>query len=74
MSTPDERLLLIFESYRNAYERRAGDWKKATTPKQAIAIAQNVEALERHYLDAARNALDKNSAEVAAVDSDAKQD
>ncbi len=71
-TTPEERLILVYESYRNAYERRAKDWQKATTLKQAKAIAKNVDGLESAYLQAARNALDANGANVEAAFAQAK--
>jgi len=64
MTTPQERLFEVYESYRKAYERRTQDWKDATTTEQADAIEHNVEALERLYLDAAKAALDANGSKV----------
>ena len=67
MSTTQERQFQIYESYHKAYSRRASDWKEAKTEAQANAISDNVELLENHYLDAAKNALDANGGAVEAA-------
>jgi len=71
-STREERLLVVYESYRSAYERRVMDWKEATTVKQVNAIANNIDKLETLYLSAAQSALDANGANVEGALKDAK--
>jgi methyl-accepting chemotaxis protein len=67
MSTGYDRLLAVYDAYSKAYDRRLDDWSKASSSAQAKAIADNVDALETHYLRAAKQALDANSAAVEAA-------
>lgn len=72
-STPQERLFEVYESYRQAYDRRAIDWKECTTVAQAKSVAKNVDALETIYLQAAKQALETNSPSVELAYSAARQ-
>ena len=67
MSTPQERLFEIYETYRVAFANRAADWKLARTMKEADTIERNVDALESAYLRAAKQALDANGPAVEAA-------
>jgi hypothetical protein len=67
MSTAHERLLVVYEAYSKAYDRRLQDWSEAKNQAQAKAIADNVDRLETQYLRAAKNALDANGSAVEAA-------
>ena len=78
-STPAERLSVIYAAYKSAYARRAEDLKHVGSTEEAQRILDNVEALERAYLKAARQALEANGPAVeeayqAAKDACAKVD
>ena len=63
-SSEQDRLAVIYQSFKDAFARRAKDLKDAQTVAQANAILQNVHDLELAYLTAAKQALDRNGAAV----------
>ena len=71
MSSPAERLQLVYQSYKNAYARRADDLKSAMTAEQAQAILDNVDSLESDYLNSARQSLDATGVQVETAFHDA---
>lgn len=66
-SSATDRLSVIYAAYKSAYERRATDLKQAASTQEAQKILDNVEALERAYLKAARQALEANGPDVEAA-------
>ena len=66
-SSPADRLQLIYEAYKAAFARRGTDLKQAQTADEAQAVLDNVDSLERSYLDAARQALDANGDTIEAA-------
>ena len=71
-STSGDRLALVYAAYQDAFARRATDLQQAQTADQAQAVMDNVDALERIYLDAATKALDETGPEVEAAYNSAK--
>lgn len=71
-SSAQDRLMEVYKSYADAYDRRAGDLAAAQTPEQINAILTNVNTLECAYLDAARDALDASGAAVEQAYTDAQ--
>lgn len=71
-TTAHDRLIEVYQSYSDAYDRRAADLAAAQSPDQINAILTNVNALECAYLDAARNALDASGAVVEQAYADAQ--
>jgi len=57
-SSAHDRLIEVYKSYADAYDRRAGDLAAAQTPDQVSAILANVNTLECADLEAARAAVD----------------
>ena len=66
-SSSGERLALIYAAYQAAFARRASDLQQAQTADQAQAVMDNVDSLERIYLDAADKALDETGPDVEAA-------
>jgi hypothetical protein len=66
-SSEQERLAVIYQSFKDAFARRAKDLKDAQTAAQANAILKNVHDLELAYLTAAKQALDKNGPAIEAA-------
>ncbi len=64
MTTPTERLAVIYDSFKLAYSRRGEDLKAAASEEQANKILANVESLEKSYLDAAKHSLDATGDDV----------
>ena len=58
MSDSNDRLLVVYDAYSKAYDRRLQDWSEATSTEQAKSISDHVDALETLYLGAAKQALD----------------
>jgi hypothetical protein len=67
MSSPADRLMVIYNAYQDAYRRRASDLKSAMSNAQADAILANVEKLEAQYLKAAKASLEANGPNVEAA-------
>jgi hypothetical protein len=57
-STNDDRQALVYQSYKDAFERRSADLMAATSADQAKAVMANISALEAAWLTAANEALD----------------
>ena len=66
-STSGQRLAVVYAAYQAAFARRSSDLQQAQTADQAQAVMDNVDALERIYLDAANKALDETGPEVEAA-------
>jgi hypothetical protein len=71
-STAQDRLMEVYKSYADAYDRRAADLAAAQSPEQINAILANVNALECAYLEAARTALDATGPVVEQAYTDAR--
>ena len=71
-TTAQDRLLEVYQSYADAYDRRGTDLAAAQSPDQINAILANVNALETAYLEAARNALDATGPAVEQAYADAQ--
>ena len=71
-SSAHDRLIEVYKSYADAYDRRAGDLAAAQTPDQVSAILANVNTLECAYLEAARDALDATGPAVEQAYTDAQ--
>jgi hypothetical protein len=71
-TSPRDRLIEVYQSYSDAYARRADDLAAAQSPDQIRAILANVNALEATYLEAARNALDATGSVVEQAYADAQ--
>jgi len=67
-----DRLIALYQSYSDAYDRRAGDLAAAQTPDQINAILSNINTLECAYLEAARDALDATGPAVEQAYADAQ--
>lgn len=65
-SSPNDRLTIIYNAYKNAFARRAHDLKEATTADQVQSVMDHVDALEGSYLDAARTSLDASGPDIEA--------
>lgn len=72
MSSAQDRLLEVYKSYGDAYDRRAADLAAAQSPDQINAILANVNTLECAYLEAAREALDATGPVVEQAYADAQ--
>ena len=66
-SSASERLQVIYNAYKKAFERRAADLKSAKTADDVHQILANVDALELAYLKAAKQALDGSGPAVEAA-------
>ena len=71
-SSAHDRLIEVYQSYSDAYDRRAADHAAAQTPDQVSAIRANVNTLECAYLEAARDALDATGPVVEQAYADAQ--
>ncbi|HSI17284.1 MAG TPA: hypothetical protein VK980_05910 [Sphingomonas sp.] len=71
-STAQDRLMEVYQSYSDAYERRSDDLAAAQSPDQIKAILANVNTLEIAYLEAARNALDATGPAIEQAFTDAQ--
>jgi hypothetical protein len=71
-STAQDRLIEVYKSYSDAYERRPADLAAAQSPDQINAILANVNALECAYLEAARDALDATGPAIEQAYADAQ--
>ena len=71
-SSAHDRLIEVYQSYSDAYDRRAADLAAAQTPDQVSAILANVNTLECAYLEAARDALDATGPVVEQAYADAQ--
>ena len=67
MSSPAERLGVIYDSYQRAYGRRAQDLKEADSEQQAQAVLDNIDSLEGSYLTAGKDLLDATGGAVEAA-------
>lgn len=72
MTSAHDRLIELYQSYSDAYDRRAADLAAAQSPDQINAILANVNTLECAYLEAARNALDATGPAVEQAYADAQ--
>jgi hypothetical protein len=59
-STNQDRQALVYQSYKDAFERRGDDLMAATSKAEAQAVIANCSALEAEWLKAANEALDAN--------------
>jgi hypothetical protein len=59
-STSDDRQALIYQSYKEAFERRGADLMAATSADEARDVMANISALEASWLEAANDALEAN--------------
>jgi hypothetical protein len=63
-STNEDRQALVYQSYRDAFERRSADLMAATSADEAKAVMANISALEAEWLQAANEALDANGPSI----------
>ena len=67
VSSPQQRLDVIFQTYCTARDQRAADIKDAQSDAEADAVRANVNALDLAYLRAERAGLEANGAAVEAA-------
>ena len=72
MSDSYDRLLVVYDAYSKAYDRRLRDWSAASSTAQAKLISDHLDALETLYLGAAKQALDATGQAVEAAFNAAK--
>ena len=72
MSTPDERLAVIEQNYKDALENEPHDLARATTAADITAIQANVAAARQAYFTAVDALLTQNGANVEAAFNAAK--
>ncbi|HYE29338.1 MAG TPA: hypothetical protein VEA61_14045 [Allosphingosinicella sp.] len=66
-SSEQERLALVQQAFNAAFQRRAADLKQAATDEQAEEVLRNIARLERAYLAAAEQALDRTGPQIEAA-------
>ena len=73
MSTPEDRLTLIQDTYLDAMNNEPADLAKANTPAQVTSIQANLSNAKSTYYAAIATALANNSAQVEAAFGSAQQ-
>lgn len=63
-STPQERLFVVQQAYRVAYDGHEADLREATTSAQVKKILANLDALEMAYYEAGVSALTATGQDV----------
>lgn len=72
MSTPDERLAVIAQNYKDALENQPNDLSLAQNPIQVAGIQANVSAAQEAYFIAVAAALTENNEQVESAYNSAK--